>query len=73
MCPTLQTVLTKNDGIVHGKFLRRTKVPGLARSNFVDVLRIGSTIEVFGRVIYLYACDPATRVRASVATRDTRH
>ena len=36
-------------------------MPGLDRSNFVDVLRIGSTIDVFKRVVYIYGCDEATR------------
>jgi hypothetical protein len=60
----MQTQETKNDGIIHGKFLRRAKVDGLTRETFSKLLRIGSVFNVFSRGIHLYACDEATRVRS---------
>jgi hypothetical protein len=59
--PTQQNELTRNDGIMHGKFLRRSHLPGLDRTNFQEVLRVGCTVELYGRTVMLYACDDATR------------
>jgi EF-hand domain-containing protein 1 len=57
----LQNEFTRNDGIIHGKFLRRCNLPGLDRTNFQSQLKVGSTIDIYGRKVMLYACDDATR------------
>jgi len=36
-------------------------MPGLDRGNFHEKLRVGDTVEVYGRRVLLYACDDATR------------
>lgn len=47
----------RNDGMTHGKFLKRMKVPTIG----IESLRVGSEIELFGRVLHVYACDDFTR------------
>jgi Ca2+-binding EF-hand superfamily protein len=53
----------RNDGISHGKFLKRMPIAGVS----VDTLRVGSSVEIFGRVIHLIACDEFTRTYYSEA------
>jgi hypothetical protein len=47
----------RNDGMAHGKFLKRTKIPEIN----IDTLRIGNHVEFFGRVVRIIACDDFTR------------
>jgi len=47
----------RNDGLLHGKFLKRTKVPEIN----LDTLRIGTSITLYGRVIHLTQCDEFSR------------
>jgi hypothetical protein len=47
----------RNDGIAHGKFLKRMKVADVN----LDTLRVGGSVEVFGRVLRITACDEFTR------------
>lgn len=51
----------RNDGIIHGPFLKRTTMPSLSRDNFLEKLRVGGTVDCFGRAIRLYACDEWTK------------
>lgn len=57
----VENALTRNDGIMHGKFLRRCHLPGVDRSTFQEMLRVGATLDIYGRKVLLYACDDATR------------
>lgn len=57
----MENALTRNDGIIHGKFLRRCHLPGVDRSTFQDMLRVGASLDIYGRKVLLYACDDATR------------
>lgn len=51
----------RNDGIIHGKFLKRSVLPGLTRDNFLEKLRVNGVIDVHGRGVRLYACDDLTK------------
>ncbi|RYY36876.1 hypothetical protein EON62_01460, partial [archaeon] len=64
----MQTKYTRNDGILHGKFLKRAPLAGLDRSNFASKLRVNGFLEVHGKVLHFHACDKATRVRFSSLT-----
>lgn len=50
-------VAARNDGMVHGTYLKRMKVPGVT----VDSLVVGEDVEIFARPITIYACDEFTR------------
>lgn len=47
----------RNDGIMHGPFLKRMKVAEIG----IDSLRVGQNVEVFAKNIRVYACDEFTR------------
>lgn len=44
-----------------GKFLKRMQVPSITKETFVHVLQVGNTLEIWGRVMQIYACDDNTR------------
>jgi Ca2+-binding EF-hand superfamily protein len=47
----------RNDGMNHGKFLKRSKLPDIN----LDTLHVGGTVELYGRVLRVTACDEFTR------------
>lgn len=51
-------VQMRNDGLPGGRFLRRGVYPSLT----LETLRIGGTVEVFGRSLMVVQCDLAARV-----------
>jgi hypothetical protein len=60
----------KNDGITHGTFLKRMKIPDVT----VDRLRVGEPIEIFSKAIHIFECDEFTRVRtAPLSSRRARN
>lgn len=57
----VQDEYTRNDGIIHGKFLKRSALEGLDRSTYTRVLRVGGELVLQGRHVRLFACDESTR------------
>ena len=57
----VQDALTRNDGLMHGKFLKRSALVGLDRTSYVRLLRVGGELVLQGRHVRLYACDASTR------------
>ena len=47
----------RNDGMPHGRFLKRIVVPGIT---LLD-MRVGGSLELFGRVVRIYAADGVAR------------
>ena len=49
---------SRNDGLPHGRFLKRTVVAGIKESS----LTVGRNVELLGRVLSIHGCDEHTRV-----------
>ena len=47
--------------MLHGKFLKRSSLPGLDRTSYTSMLRVGGELELQGRHVRLYECDESTR------------
>lgn len=47
----------ENSGVPQGTFMKRHRVPGLALND----LQVGGSVEIYGRVFEIYACNAATR------------
>ena len=47
----------RNDGLPHGRFLKRCSLPGL----FPGSLRIGGVVDILGRAVRIYAADGVAR------------